>query len=240
MSAVPAIDVATMTATPKTPAETSPGLAEVVSALEEDIIFGRLKPRERLIEEALVRRFNVKRHVIRDALAELERQGIVVKARHKGCVVRDFALRDVEQIYEMRELLQERAARDIAFPVDPGLLERLTEIHRAHLVAVEADDLRRVFQLNNEFHDTFFAACGNPYLAETIAEYAYLAHAIRSYRIADPVLLRQAADEHAAMIEALAQGQREALVRLCVDHIKPAKAAYLRAYRLHLGSDADR
>lgn len=208
----------------------------MIGALEEDIIFGRLKPRERLIEEALVRRFNVKRHVVREALAELERQGIVAKARHKGCVVRDFAIRDVEQIYEMRELLQERAARSIALPADAALVERLSDVHRAHLLAIEADDLRRVFHLNNEFHDTLFAASGNPYLAETIDEYAYLAHAIRSYRIADPVLLRQAADEHAAIIAALAQGDREELVRLCVDHIKPAKEAYLRAYRLHLGN----
>lgn len=222
--------------TSTTVADAFPGLAEVIGALEEDIIFGRLKPRERLIEEALVRRFNVKRHVIRDALSELERQGIVVKARHKGCIVRDFAIRDVEQIYEMRELLQERAARSITLPAERELVLRLTEIHRAHLKAVDADDLRRVFHLNNEFHDTLFAACGNPYLAETVSEYAYLAHAIRSYRIADPVLLRQAADEHAAMIAALTGGDREALVRLCVDHIKPAKDAYLRAYRLHLGS----
>ncbi|MEP6678013.1 MAG: GntR family transcriptional regulator [Betaproteobacteria bacterium] len=225
-----------MTTTAALPAEAFAGLAEVIGALEEDIIFGRLKPRERLIEEALVRRFAVKRHVIRDALSELERQGIVVKAPHRGCVVRDFAIRDVEQIYEMRELLQERAARCIALPAEAALVERLAEIHRAHLLAVDADDLRRVFHLNNEFHDTLFAACGNPYLAETVAEYAYLAHAIRSYRIADPVLLRQAADEHAAIIAALAAGDREALVRLCVDHIKPAKEAYLRAYRLHLGS----
>ena len=217
-------------------AEVSNGLADVIGALEEDIIFGRLKPRERLIEEGLAHRFAVKRHVIREALAELEDHGLVAKERNKGCMVRDFAIRDVEQIYEMRELLQERAARRIRLPADALLIARLTEIHRAHVTAIAAADLRRVFHLNNEFHDTLFAACGNPYLTESIAEYAYLAHAIRSYRIADPVLLRQAAEEHAQMIAALGGGDREELVRLCVEHINPAKEAYLRAYRLQLGA----
>jgi DNA-binding GntR family transcriptional regulator len=203
-------------------------LAEIVSALEEDIIFGRLKPRERLIEESLCRRFDVKRHVIREALSELERLGVVAKERNKGCIVRDFALQDVEHIYEMREMLQERAARRMPLPVAPELLPRLKEIHQRHTEAVAKGDLRAVYHLNNEFHDTLFGACGNLYLAEAIAQYAYLAHAIRSYRIAEPVLLAQARDEHAQMITAIAACDREALVRLCVDHIKPAKQAYLR------------
>jgi len=220
------------------PADAASELADVIGALEEDIIFGRLKPRERLIEEGLARRFAVKRHVIREALAELEDHGLVAKERNKGCMVRDFAIRDVEQIYEMRELLQERAARRIRLPADALLVNRLTEIHRAHVAAISAGDLRRVFHLNNEFHDALFAACDNPYLTESIAQYAYLAHAIRSYRIADPVLLRQAAEEHAQMIAALDRGDRAELVRLCVEHINPAKEAYLRAYRLQLGSYA--
>ena len=63
----------------------------------------------------------------------------------------------------------------------------------------------------------------------TIAQYAWLAHAIRSYRIADRTLLTQARDEHAAMIEAVSRGDRDRLARLCVDHIKPSKDAYLAA-----------
>jgi DNA-binding GntR family transcriptional regulator len=214
------------------PEDGSAALKTVIRRVEEDIIFGRMLPRERITEDSLIERFGVKRHVVRQALSELERLGILRKERNKGAVVRDFTPEQVEQIYEVRALLQEHAAARIPLPADPELIARLEDIHARHSAAVAADDLRAVYHLNNEFHDALFAACGNPYLADTIAHFAWLAHAIRSYRIADPALLAQARDEHARMIDALKAGDRARLVRLCVDHIKPSKEAYLRTVGL--------
>lgn len=219
-----------MMAKPRSSAAQS-SLQEIVARLEEDIIFGRLLPRERLVEDALMRRFGAKRHVVRQALVDLERMQVVTRDPNKGAAVRDFSLRDVEEIYEMREVLQRRAAERIPLPGDPALVRQLRDIHGRHALAVAAGDLRAVYRLNNDFHNTLFAACGNRHLTEAIAHYAWLAHAIRSYRIADPVLLAQARDEHGAIIDALEAGERERLVQLCVEHITPSKVAYLAARR---------
>jgi DNA-binding GntR family transcriptional regulator len=208
-----------------------PGLAEVVRTLEADIIFGRLKPRERLVEDMLMERLGVTRHLVRQALAELERLGIVMRERNKGCAVRYFPPAEVEHIYELREVLQAHAARRIPLPAPRALIEALERVHAQHSRAVDKGELGAVYRLNNEFHNTLFAACGNPQLVEAIAHYAWLAHAIRSYRIADPRLLRQARDEHGAMIEALQRSDRDALVRLAVEHIQPSKDAYLALER---------
>lgn len=208
----------------------------VVAALEDDIIFGRLRPRERLVEDTLMERCGAKRHVVRQALDRLTAMGIVVRERNKGCAVRDFLPSEVEEIYEIRGLLQEHAARRIPLPASEALVERLSDLHERHCAAVAGGDLRAVRMLNNEFHDTLFGACGNHHLVEAIAHYSWLAHAIRSYRIGDPVLLAQAQAEHAEMIAALRTGDRNRLVRLCVDHILPSKLAYLRAEG---GRDAD-
>jgi DNA-binding GntR family transcriptional regulator len=202
-------------------------LEEIVRTLEADIIFGRLKPRERLVEDMLMERLGATRHQVRQALAELERIGIVVRERNKGCAVRYFPPAEVEHIYELREVLQAHAARRIPLPAPDALTERLEAIHATHRRAVERGDLRAVHRLNSDFHNELFAACGNPHLVDAIAHYAWLAHAIRSYRVADPRLLRQACEEHGAMIAALRQGDRNALVRLVVDHIQPSKEAYL-------------
>lgn len=218
--------------------EAGPGVETATSAvemvirhLEEDIIFGRLKPRERLVEDVLMERLSVKRHVVRAALAELERLGIVVRERHKGSAVKDFEPAEVEALFEMRALLHRLAAEMIPLPAPPDLIDRLTRIHEEHSRAVEGGDLRAVYRLNNQLHDTLFEACGNPYLVRAISDHAWLAHAIRSYRIGDPDLLRQAREEHGLMIDALARGDRAALIRLCVDHINPSKEAYLAQER---------
>lgn len=203
---------------------------KLAAVLEEDIIFGRLRPRERLVEEDLAGRFEVKRHVVREALARLDRMGIVSRTRNKGATVRDFELDEVQKIFEMREILQRAAAERIPLPASPSLLRELEHVHEAHGKAVEQDDLRAVYHHNNAFHDLLFAACGNPYLCADITNYAWLAHAIRSYRIADPALLAQAREEHERMIQALRDGDREALVVLCVEHIKPSLRAYMTAH----------
>ena len=202
-------------------------LASAVRTLEEDIIFGRLRPRQRLIEDILMERFGIKRHVARQALIVLEQLGIVTREPNKGARVREFSPEEISQIYDVRFLLQAHAARLIPLPVDASLLERLRATHAQHCRAMETGDLALIYRYDNEFHDLIFEACGNPYLSDTIKRYASLAHAIRAYRLSDPALLGQSKDEHGQMIDALDLGDRELLVHLCTEHIKPSIRAYL-------------
>ena len=60
------------------------GAGEIAGALEEEIALGHLAPRERLVEEELAERFQVKRHVIRQALADLDAMGIIVRQPNRG------------------------------------------------------------------------------------------------------------------------------------------------------------
>ena len=106
--------------------------ADIVKALEEDIIFGRLAPGTRLIEDAIIARFGVTRHFVRQAFVELERTGIVVREKNKGVAVRSLTPSEVRQIYEVRELLQRQAALLIPLPASDALIEELMEIHRIY------------------------------------------------------------------------------------------------------------
>lgn len=204
-------------------------VGRIAGLIELDIVFGRLKPRERLVEDDLIGRFQTKRHVVRSALQELERLGILVRHKNRGASVRDFPPREVEELYDVRATLQRRAAEILPLPAPRDLVEALEDLHVRHCRAVTDGDLRRVFELNNTFHDTLFSACGNRHLAEAIGHYAWLSHAIRSYRMGDPQLLEQARREHGQMVEALRQGDRATLVRLCVEHINPSKEIYLKS-----------
>jgi DNA-binding GntR family transcriptional regulator len=203
----------------------------VVRVLEFDILFGRLKPRERLVEDALMARFVAKRHAIRRALDELVRIGIVVRAPNRGATVRDFSAQEVEEIYELRELLQGRAAERMPLPSSPEHLGALESLQRRHDGAVAANDLRVVDQVNDEFHRVLFSTCGNAHLIGAIAHYAHLSRAMRVYPLSDPATLAKLRDEHWAMIEALRSGGRPTLLDLVARHIQPSKAAYLAVRR---------
>ncbi|MET3926979.1 GntR family transcriptional regulator [Devosia sp. 2618] len=203
----------------------------VVRALEEDIVLGRLLPRERLIEEDLVQRFGVGRHVVRQSLAELVSMGIVVQPRNKSAAVRDLPPEDVIQIYAIRELLEAKGAELLPLPVDPALLKLMGDIHLRHGEAVKAGNLAEVYRQNMLFHRTFFSGCGNPHLSEAIEQFALKAHIVRSSTVRHPAQLQRSFDEHAIIVGAMRTGDRKLLVETVKAHIRPSMQTYIESYK---------
>lgn len=204
--------------------------AAVVSALQHDIVFGRLKPRERLVEEELRDRFSVGRHIIRAALDELDRMGLVQRRQNRGVVVSDYAPQEVDDLYEIRFLLQQAAARRIALPASPEFIEELSAINDRYVQFGKTGDLNASSIANDTFHRMIFGACGNAELAALIQQYWVKTAAIHCYAIANPALAEQSRKEHFAMIEAMAVGDRERFEALCVSHMQPALAAFKAAH----------
>jgi len=202
-------------------------LTSIVAALEEDILFGRLRTRERLIEDELIDRFSATRHVVRQVLVELERKGMVLRERGRSAVVRDFSREEVEQICAVREMLHAHAAALIPLPAPPALLRKLEQLHEAHSKQVEAGDTSGIHRVNNAFHEMLFEACGNPFLLQSIRDYAQMSLGFRCHVMVNPFLARRARDEHQAMVAALKKGDRAKLVRLCVEHTRPSKRVYM-------------
>jgi DNA-binding GntR family transcriptional regulator len=226
--------IGTATGAPDRLAAPGPGGGEVrleaiVSELEEDIVFGRLHQRERLIEDDLIARFGAKRHVIRQALTDLERLGIVERVPNRGASVRAYSVETVNQLYDVREVLEVFAASRIPLPLPAEDLARLQRVQELHDRAVDEVDFRMVFRSNIEFHRVFFGLCGNPFLAASIDEYAHRAHGIRFYALADPNEHKRARKEHHETIAALRTGDREALIDVCRRHLAPARRIYIQA-----------
>ena len=205
-------------------------LESLVARIKHLIIFGRLKPRERLIEDELCLQFHAPRHLVRAAFVKLEHLGLVTRRPNKGAIVRDFSVEEVEEIYEMRAMLQAEAVSRMALPLPDEAMQQLAAIHAAYGEAIARQDLGLVCTLNNDFHRTIFGACGNRYLAKLIEALWTKSLAVRCYAIGDPVLLVRAQRDHARMLAALRKCDREALVREVVEHIRPALHAYKRAH----------
>lgn len=198
-----------------------------VAELEEEIVLGRLHPRQRLTEDELRDRYGLKRHVVREVLATLERMGLVERRKNIGALVRSFTPREVRELYAMRELLESEAARRMPLPPPPQALARLTAIQKDHDRAVARRRLREVYRANLAFHREFFSLAGDEVLVKAIAEYARQTHAIRSSAIVSPDYREQAREQHHAMIRALQGKDRAKLVALCRQHLQPARDAYL-------------
>lgn len=218
------------------PAEPEQGtVAAIAMQLEEDIVLGRLHPRERLVEQELAERFGTHRAAVRQALFELDAKGIIERIPNRGAIVRDLSPEDVQQIYEVRAELETMAARIIPLPVSPADLKRLGAIQKVHSRAVDTKDLRTVFYSNLEFHRLMFGLCGNRFLIEAIEQLVQKTYGIRSYSNAIPMYLQQVRADHVEMLDALRHGNRKELIRLVQQHLRPSQDTYIRAYRQRFG-----
>jgi DNA-binding GntR family transcriptional regulator len=201
--------------------------AEVVKALEEDIIFGLLSPGTRLVEDTLMERFGATRHLIRQALYDLEREGIVSRERNKGAAVRSLPVSEVRQIYQVREMLQRQAALLIPLPASPELMAELETVHEAYRHHVQSGNMRGVYEANDLFHLTIFGASGNPYLVGSIKDYMGLSLPVRARGMTDEAMLNLSCQQHGVMLKLLRGTDSWALAQLCVDHIQPSKSEYI-------------
>jgi DNA-binding GntR family transcriptional regulator len=199
----------------------------IVRTLEVDIVLGRLYPRERLVEEQLANRFKTTRHVVRQALLELEIAGLLVREANKGVMVCEYSADEVNQLYQMREIVERQAAMFIPLPIVPEYYVQLGALCDEHAAAIKGSDMLSVVAANKEFHQVLYRLCGNTFLADVIDEMAKKSNLVRFTSSTDLTRLKQARDEHYLILEALKKDNNKALADICVKHLQPSRLMYL-------------
>jgi DNA-binding GntR family transcriptional regulator len=194
----------------------------VFHALRHDILLGRLRPRERLVEEELAARFAVGRYVVRAALDELGRIGLVARRPNRGVIVADYDPAEIAKLYEVREILQRAAVTRMALPAADELVRALRTINARYEDCLKRGELDEVAEANGDFHRTLFSACGNAYLAEAIEQYREKTAPIHGYAIGVPRLASQSHRDHEEMIGCLVAGDRQRLADVCIRHMQPS------------------
>lgn len=144
--------------------------------LQHAILEGLLKPGERLRAEALAQRFGTSRTPIREALLQLEAQGLVEVEPNRGAVVRAFDRDDLLDLYGVRALLEPAAAARAATRIGEADIERLHELcERARHASVDEQ-----IAYNEDFHRIIVEAAASPRLAVAMRAASGIPRAFRS------------------------------------------------------------
>lgn len=201
----------------------------IAEELQRGILGGQLQPREHLIEDDVMQRFDASRYAVRRAFEELQALGLVMRLENRGTRIRDYTPQEVADLYDMREVLETGAAMRIPMPVPVRFIEELVRIQKQHDAAAHKGDLYRMYQLNDEFHRRFFSASSNKLLNEAIAAHSLQVQPVRMRFQNDDRRRTEAGQEHWEMIDALKAGDNKLLARICGRHLSLSKAAYLKA-----------
>lgn len=157
---------------------------ELVRALEEEIVSGRLPPEMRLVEEEVAQRYGISRSPVREALRRLEQDGLVLREARRGFRVAPISRADLDEVYSCRVALEglaaEQAAQSRAEAHIAALRAAFGAMDRAH----EAGDVTAYFRSNLAFTDATHDAAGNATLRRLLAgigkqaqRYRFLAYA---------------------------------------------------------------
>lgn len=176
--------------------------------LREEILDWSLLPGTVLAEVEQSERLGVSRTPLREALGRLGAEGLTRTARGRGVVVSDISLEDVDELFELRETLEGKAA---ALAAERGDSTVFGELHEELLAAPglisEADPARHdYYELVGRLDEAIDSAISNSYLAQAVR--SLRVHLVRVRRLAadDATRLTAAAAEHAAIAEAIASG----------------------------------
>ena len=146
---------------------------QVLDQLREAIINGRLEPGARLIERSLIDMLGVSRTVVREALRQLESEGLVATDARKGMVVRALTAAEARDLYAIRALLEGLAARLFVEHATTVQRKALAEALQETVRAYATGDPDCVLRAKNEFYRRLFDGAGS----ETLSSMLGMLHA---------------------------------------------------------------
>lgn len=204
---------------------------EAYRAMRSAILNRRLVPGQKLVVRVLSEELGLSPTPIKEALAALEREGLVAAVPHRGYFIPRITLHDIEELYALREVIEGLAARLAAGRADRGLaasLERLLSRQRA---AVRRGDVEEYGDLDLAFHRSLREASGNRRLSRVGDSFGGQIRLLISTSAKLPGRLSASLQEHIAVVEAVRRGDpaaAEASMRRHVREAGVALAAHLR------------
>ncbi|MFO1414385.1 MAG: phosphonate utilization associated transcriptional regulator [Burkholderiales bacterium] len=151
----------------------------VQKELARRILAGEFPAGGKLNEAAIADLLGVSRGPVREAFRALEESGLVRLEKNRGVYVREIAIDEADEIYELRAVLDEHAGRQVAQSIAPADLRALRALVERMDRAVARDDIDTYHAANLEFHDTLVALAGNRKL---LATYRRLVNELHLYR----------------------------------------------------------
>ena len=198
----------------------------VYERIKHDIVAATLPPGEPLVETLLAERYAVSRTPIREALRQLERDGLVERVG-RSMRVRYFTPEQIYEIYEVRGILEGAAARAAADRHTPFDVDRLHELLE-RLQDGEGDVERRM-DLNRAFHAAIWRAGHNSILIEQIERLYLTSIGHMSTTLTDDARWRDSIGEHRLLLEAIVAGDGDEAERLTLEHLRAARDIRLRS-----------
>ncbi|MEV5755054.1 GntR family transcriptional regulator [Actinoallomurus sp. NPDC052308] len=197
---------------------------QIAQALRASLVAGEMRPGVIYSAPALAERFGVSPTPVREAMLDLVKEGLVTVVRNKGFRVTELSDRDLDDITEVRALIEVPTVGRVA--ASPGGVERLRPMAQAIVDAAERRDILAYIEADQTFHLELLALAGNAQLVEVVRE---LRHRSRLYgvpKLAERGELLPSAREHLTLLDVIARGDVEGAEKLMRHHLRHVRGIW--------------
>lgn len=190
--------------------------SRVFQNIRENIINGVYKENEELRENTIAKELGVSRTPVREALRQLELEGLVKIVPNRGAFVQGITGKDVKDIYAIRSMLEGLCARWATEHITEEQIDELEEIillSEFHLKR-DKEQSQQVTELDGKFHDILYEASNSRILKHVLSDFHKYVKMARKASVTDKVRAEKSIEEHKSILKAIKNkdaGQAEAL-----------------------------
>ena len=203
----------------------------VYNTLREAILKGELKPGERLMELQLASKLGVSRTPIREAIRMLELEGLAVTIPRKGAEVAKMTVKDMEDVLEVRESLDELAAKIACNKITEEQLQTLSKVKDAFEESTKTTDIKQIAMYDEKFHDVIYESTGNVRLVNLLNNLREQIYRYRVEYLKNVEVYPRLIEEHETILKALQDRNQELVVEAMRDHVENQATAVTQIIR---------
>ncbi len=213
------------------PKSAIPVREKVYEYLKSTILLGRFNPGKRLAEEHLAKEIGVSRTPVREALHKLELEGLIKPLETRGFIVSRDSKDEVEELFEIREILEGYALRIISEGISEQVIEQLNGLIEKAEDALRRKKIEEVFKWNTKFHDMLHGLVTEKRrLHRQMVNVRKYVLRYRKGTLQYPDGGKRAIEGHRKILMALRLKDPELCERIMREHIRQAKEDALQAF----------
>ena len=191
----------------------------VFHRIREDILSGKYNENEELKEATIGAEFGVSRTPVREALRQLELEGLVKIIPNKGAYVTGISDKDTRDIYIIRSYLEGLAARWACERISEEEIESLEEIVYLSEFHAKKKHYEQLVELDTKFHESIYRACGSKILEHELTTFHHYLERIRKESLKREEQALKSNEEHMAILEAIRKRDGDLAEKLAHEHI---------------------
>ena len=192
---------------------------QVFDKIRSDILKGRYQKGDELVECTIGKEMGVSRTPVREAIRQLELEGLVQLIPNKGAFVTGISASDVRDIYLIRSRLEGLAARMAAEHISSEQLAEMEETIVLSDYHVKKEHFEPVCEMDGKFHKLLYAASGSRILEHTLTDFHQYVQRVRMASITNRIRMHKSNSEHEKILEAIRNKDGDQAEKVAAEHI---------------------